>query len=326
MIVSLSLGELFQKGSSVVEVRRITAEEAGQRLDNFLIGFFKKVPKSRVYKAIRKGECRVNSGRINPLYRLKAGDQLRIPPLQQPAALESPPVASDLLFDLDPLIQYEDEGLLVLDKPAGLPVHGGTGLTGGLIHRVQCLRPQKWSIKLIHRLDKETSGCLLLAKKRTALLDWQQYLLSRDLTKTYLLLVAGHWPANRHLVDLPLLKHVVQGGERRVVVDPQGKPSKTIFKPITYFKTATLLSARLLTGRTHQIRVHAAAMGHPVAGDSRYGERAFNQQMRHCGLKRLFLHAESLVLRATPTCPAFSVSAPLPDALAQVVSVLTKSS
>lgn len=310
----------------MVEVRCITAEEAGQRVDNFLISVFKKVPKSRIYKAIRKGECRVNGGRTNPLYRLKIGDQLRIPPLQQPAALENPPMASDLLFDLDALIRYEDPGLLVLDKPAGLPVHGGTGLTGGLIHRVQCLRPQKWPIKLIHRLDKETSGCLLLAKKRSVLLEWQQHLLSRDLTKTYHLLVAGRWPADCHTVDLPLLKDVVQGGERRVVVDPRGKPSRTRFTPVTYFKHATLLSARLLTGRTHQIRVHAAAMGHPIAGDARYGERAFNQQMRHCGLKRLFLHADSLALRSSTTRPAFSVSAPLPDALARVLSVLAKSS
>lgn len=310
----------------MVEVRRITTEEAGQRLDNFLISYFKKVPKSRIYKAIRKGECRVNSGRITPLYRLKAGDQVRLPPLQQSTELSAPPMASDLLFDLDLLIRYEDSGLLVLDKPAGLPVHGGTGLTGGLIHRVQVLRPQKWPIKLIHRLDRETSGCLLLAKKRSALLQWQAHLSSRDLKKTYLLLVSGHWPASRRVVDLPLLKYAAQGGERRVIVDPRGKPSQTVFKPVTYFNNATLLSARLLTGRTHQIRVHAAAMGHPIAGDARYGDTAFNREMRTYGLTRLFLHAESLALSPTATQLAWAVDAPLPDALTHVLSLLTEKS
>jgi 23S rRNA pseudouridine955/2504/2580 synthase len=272
----------------------ISADSAGQRIDNFLVKTMKGVPKSRLYRGLRKGEFRVNGGRVSADYRLCAEDKVRIPPIRV-SEVQSPGVPpARLLAMLESRIIYEDRGLLVLNKPSGFAVHGGTGVSWGLIEMLRHLRPQKWPLELVHRLDRETSGCLLIAKKRAVLLEWHASLAQRKVKKMYTLLVKGVWQGERRQVEWPLNKNVLRSGERMVVVDNEGKSAITHFMPLQRFKAATLLSARLITGRTHQIRVHASTEGHPIAGDGKYGDPSFNQQMKQQGLKRLFLHCHQL--------------------------------
>lgn len=268
-------------------------DQAGQRVDNFLIKHMKGLPKSRLYRAFRTGEVRVNHSRVKPSYRLQLGDQVRIPPLRL-STREKPDVPHHWSQELTMRILYEDHELMVIDKPAGIPVHGGTGLAGGIIDVLREKYPNQKFIELIHRLDKETSGCLLIAKKRSSLLYWQQLLEKRHAVKQYLTLVRGNWGLGNYCVNAPLQKNILRSGERMVVVSDQGKVAATRFRPLRFFKNATLMEAQPLTGRTHQIRVHAAFMGHPIAGDQKYGDRLFNQEMRKLGLERLFLHAGSI--------------------------------
>ncbi len=285
-----------------VEFLVVDEERVGQRIDNFLVGYFKKVPSTRVYKAIRKGEIRVNKGRVKPDYRLNQGDKIRLPPLYQPLEAPKPTVAKKLLSELELRVIYEDSQLLVVNKPSGIPVHGGTGIHLGLIEALRQMRPKQRFLELVHRLDRETSGCLLVAKKRQVLVALHRVFTNRWVKKQYFALVAGEWQGKERRVDMALKKNVLKSGERVVTVDHTGKPAVTIFKPLRRFRGATLVEALPLSGRTHQIRVHAAYLGHPIAGDLKYGDKIFNRAMSSHDLQRLFLHAAglSLVLNNQP--------------------------
>ncbi len=279
---------------SNVKYHKITPSEAGQRIDNYLIRIMKGVPKSRIYKALRKGEVRVNKGRINAQYRLCEGDELRLPPIRQ--AEEKLPFqpTEQLSRFLQGEVIWQNTGLMIVNKPSGMPVHGGSQVSAGLIEMLRGIYPKLADLELVHRLDRDTSGCILLAKKRSALRAMHEQWRAGRVKKRYLAFVKGRWPAKQHSIDLPLQKNVLESGERRVRVDQNGKPSKTAIRVIRYCQHGTLLEANPVTGRTHQIRVHLTAIGHPIAGDEKYGDKAFNQLMRQRGLKRLLLHSASL--------------------------------
>ena len=284
----------------MAEVVTIQPEQAGQRIDNFIFKHLKGVPKVRVYRAIRNGEVRVNGGRIKPEYRLAANDQVRIPPLSSERPLKPVAPRQEVKNAILERIIYEDSGLMVIDKPSGLAVHGGSGLQGGVIDLLRIIRPELKFLELIHRLDRETSGCLLLAKKRRTLLMWHQHLTERRARKQYIALVKGRWEGKALRVEAPLRKNILSSGERIVKVSEDGKPAVTLFKPLKIFKNMSLIEAAPLTGRTHQIRVHLQHIGYPIAADSKYGDEYFNQQVRSAGLKRLFLHAASISCPADP--------------------------
>lgn len=276
----------------------IEASYAGQRIDNFLLTRLKGVPKTLIYRILRKGEVRVNKGRIKPEYRLCAGDVLRIPPVRVSEPNAPAQIAQGLLARLEAAIVYEDNSLLVVNKPAGIAVHGGSGLNFGIIEAFRQLRPQCSELELIHRLDRDTSGLLMLAKKRSQLRHLHEALRSGTIDKGYLALVSGRWPASRKRVDAPLMRSNLRSGERMVEVNQAGKDSLTEFKVIRRFADfATLVQANPITGRTHQIRVHALYAGHPIAGDSKYGDEEFSKVIRELGGKRLFLHAHFLKLK-----------------------------
>jgi 23S rRNA pseudouridine955/2504/2580 synthase len=277
-------------------VRRllIDAGDAGQRLDNYLCRILKGVPKSRIYRIVRKGEVRVNKGRVEVSYKLQAGDELRIPPVRVAEEGERPAAATSLLQRLEAAILFEDERLLVLDKPSGLAVHGGSGVSLGVIEALRQLRPRERRLELVHRLDRDTSGCLLIAKRASALRELHELLRENRIDKRYLALVAGRLERDRIQVTAPLLKNTLKSGERMVRVDPEGKAAETHFRVRARYAEATLVEARLLTGRTHQVRVHLAHLGTPILGDDKYGRDEANKQARQQGLRRLFLHAESL--------------------------------
>lgn len=299
----------------------INPDQAGQRIDNFLLGYLKGVPKSRIYKILRKGEVRVNRGRIRPGYRLQSGDTLRLPPVRVSESRQAS-VPAQAERTLQNRILYEDERLLVLDKPAGLAVHGGSGLKFGVIEAMRALRPDAPYLELVHRLDRETSGCLMIAKKRSELRTLHRLLRDNGMTKRYLLLAQGDCTAGPRRVDAALLKNQLRSGERIVRVDPQGKAAVTHFKLLETLTTASYLEAELETGRTHQIRVHAASSGHPIAGDERYGNEDFNATMRRLGLKRLFLHAHYLAFHDPERNRSIEVSAPLAADLSQLMDKL----
>jgi 23S rRNA pseudouridine955/2504/2580 synthase len=268
----------------------VTAEEAGQRLDNYLMSRLKGAPRSLVYRIVRGGEVRVNSSRVRPDRRLEAGDKVRVPPVR---IEERPPgvAPKGLLAELESRILHEDDALLVIDKPSGLAVHGGSGVHAGLIEALRQMRPHCKSLELVHRLDRETSGCVMIAKKRSMLRHLHEALREGGVSKTYLALAQGRWPKRLQRVDAALEKNVVSSGERVVRAEAGGKASETRFRVLRSFRDATLVEAMPVTGRTHQIRVHAQVAGHPLAGDEKYGDRDFNRQMRAAGLRRLFLHA-----------------------------------
>lgn len=269
----------------------IDESHAGQRIDNFLLSQLKGVPHSRIYKALRKGEVRVNKGRVQAPYRLQIGDSVRLPPLR--VSLREAVKPSKSLMDLlAKAILFENDDLIVINKPAGLAVHAGSDVQCGLIEAFRCIRPDLKNSSLVHRLDRDTSGCLLLAKNRETLLALQALQKTHHIQKNYLLLVKGHWSLGKKRVKLALAKNKLKSGERMVVADDDGKPAETIFEPIHFFDETTMLRATLITGRTHQIRVHAAQLGFPIVGDTKYGDREWNKKMR---AKHLFLHAEKLV-------------------------------
>jgi 23S rRNA pseudouridine955/2504/2580 synthase len=308
-------------GAPAVRHEDVEAEAAGQRLDNYLLGQLKGVPRSHVYRLIRSGQVRVNSGRTSPGYRLQAGDRVRVPPVGvRPAAQ---PVATPERLDwLAARVLYEDTRVLVLDKPAGLAVHGGSGISLGCIEALRLLRPASKDLELAHRLDRGTSGCLLLAKRRSTLRVLHELLREGRVDKRYLALVKGRWPDGEREVDAPLVTRRV-GGEARVKVDPSGKAARSTFRVVErYGKTASLLNVAIDTGRTHQIRVHAAHSGHPVAGDERYGDKDFNEYLKSFGLTRMFLHAHSLSFDWPDGGEPFSASAPLPEELKAVLTAL----
>jgi 23S rRNA pseudouridine955/2504/2580 synthase len=310
-----------KQNSSVRQVV-IDGENAGQRIDNFLLGCLKGVPKSHVYRILRKGEVRVNKGRIRANYRLQAGDTVRIPPLRVATREEKPRPGSRLLEQLERAILYEDKRLLVLNKPSGVAVHGGSGLNYGVIEALRLLRPEERRLELVHRLDRDTSGCLLVAKRRSALRTLHELLRQNSVDKRYIALVSGRWQKDRINVEAPLQKNQLQGGERIVTVSQEGKPAKTLFRVRERFAQATLVEARLVTGRTHQIRVHLAHLGTPILGDEKYGDREANRQMHGRGLKRLFLHAESIGIRWPEEQGELRIEAPLEQALKRLLDEL----
>ncbi len=280
------------------KVRQVVVEAgyAGQRIDNFLLSLLKGVPRSYVYRILRRGEVRLNKGRVAASQRLQEGDVIRVPPVRV-AERETPPdPGTRVLARLDQAILYEDKRLLVLNKPSGIAVHGGSGVQHGVIEALRVLRPEERQLELVHRLDRDTSGCLLIAKRRSALRTLHELLRGDGVEKRYLALVAGRWEQERETVKAPLLKNTLKSGERMVRVDREGKPATTRFRVLERFTDATLLEAQLLTGRTHQIRVHLAHLGTPVLGDEKYGDADANRRFRELGLRRLFLHAESLVI------------------------------
>jgi 23S rRNA pseudouridine955/2504/2580 synthase len=308
--------KLEQTGVELVE---ISADLAGQRVDNFLLNRLKGAPRSLIYRIVRRGEVRVNKGRIRPEYRLKAGDTLRIPPVKLAPRSTPPRPAAQVLRQLEAAIMYEDDRLLILNKPSGLAVHGGSGLSYGVIEGLRALRPTAPYLELVHRLDRETSGCLLIAKKRSALRRLHELLRSNRMDKRYLALLKGRWRGGSRQVTAPLLKNVLRSGERMVRVDPAGKSASSVFRPLAVSKTASLMEVKLETGRTHQVRVHAASLDQPIAGDDKYGDADFNRQLREVGLKRLFLHARALRFQLTEGEPAIEVIAPLDDELKLVL-------
>jgi 23S rRNA pseudouridine955/2504/2580 synthase len=300
----------------------VDAEHAGQRIDNFLITRLKGVPKSHVYRILRTGEVRRNGGRVKAQERLEAGDVVRLPPVRV-AERDTTELPLKLLRSrIEPRILYEDDDLLVLNKPSGMAVHGGSGLSYGVIEALRELRPHSRALELVHRLDRDTSGCLLIAKKRSALKALHEQFRDDDVNKRYVALLAGQWAQSRWRVDAPLKKNVLQSGERMVRVARDGKAAVTEFRRLTRYAEATLVEARPITGRTHQIRVHALHMGHPVAGDERYGDETSNRRLRQLGLKRLFLHARETTFRHPRTAEPLRVEAPLDDELARLLTGL----
>lgn len=299
----------MQKTTSQVRMITIDDSHAGQRIDNFLISFLKGVPKSRIYRAIREGEVRVNKKRVKPDYRLALDDIVRIPPIRvaETTQLNQPPQWQQRL--LSESFLYEDEGLIILNKPVGMAVHGGSGVNFGVIETLRKIRPQAKFLELVHRLDRDTSGCLMIAKKRSTLVELQELLRNHQIEKVYLTLVRGHWHGGKREIRLPLLKNQMQSGERMVHVSDKGKMAVSWFESVKQFRDTTLLKVTLQTGRTHQIRVHAAHLHHPIVGDEKYGDKKFNQQMRNQGLKRLFLHAASLTFHLPSSGQVIAVCA-----------------
>ena len=314
-------GELA--GARIVE---IGPAHEGQRIDNFLLRELKDVPKSRVYRILRKGEVRINGGRVKPEYRLQAGDALRLPPLRRvPGSADAGATAGSAAGVgrlLEARILFEDQRLLVLDKPAGMAVHGGSGVSHGVIEALRAARGDRAELELVHRLDKDTSGCLMLAKRRSLLRELHASLRAGEVEKRYLTLLAGDWQRGKAVIDAPLVTDERRGGERTARVDAGGRRAVSEFHPVQSLRGATLMEVTLATGRTHQIRVHAAHAGHPVAGDRRYGDAGFNARMRELGLRRMFLHAHSLAFDYPGSGVPFHVSAPLDDALRRVLDAL----
>lgn len=269
----------------------VEAEFAGQRIDNFLFTRLKGVPKSHIYRILRTGEVRRNGGRVKAEDRLEAGDILRIPPIRC-SSPDTTSIPGDALRErLEPRILLEDDHILVLDKPCGMAVHGGSGLSYGVIEGLRAMRPEARFLELAHRLDRDTSGCLLIAKKRSALASLHSQFRDDQIRKVYWALLSGEWARKHWRVDAPLEKNTLKSGERVVRVARDGKEAITDFRRLSRHAGATLVEARPVTGRTHQIRVHAQVLGHPIAGDERYGDERLNRDFRQMGLKRLFLHA-----------------------------------
>ncbi len=311
--------------STTPKVRFIDVDETGegQRIDNFLLRHLKGVPRTRVYKLLRRGEVRVNKGRAKPSQRLHLGDRVRIPPVRMASmeGVEAP--GRGVMEKIERSVIYEDDLLLVLNKPSGVAVHGGSGLSYGVIEALRASRPEQKGLELVHRLDRDTSGCLMVAKRRSALRELQELQRKGGIQKRYWALLAGSWRRGSETVEAPLRKNILSGGERVVRVDPQGKPARTRFKRLRRFVDSTLVQAKLDTGRTHQIRVHAAYLGTPILGDSKYGDPVANQHYRSLGLKRLFLHAKSLEFHWS-TGKKFSIDAPLPEELDMLLERLTR--
>ncbi len=298
----------------------IDDDMAGQRIDNFLRNQLKTIPKSVIYRILRKGEVRVNKKRIKAEYKLAAGDVIRIPPVTIDADMlptQAPSVKLNRVAELESCIVYEDDHLLVLNKPSGTAVHGGSGLKFGAIEALRALRPQARFLELVHRIDRDTSGLLLVAKKRSALRHLQAQFREKTIQKYYFALVMGHWPKDGKRVNAPLLKNEVNSIVR---VNPTGKPSETRFKILEQFEQATLIQASPITGRTHQIRVHTQYMGHPIAWDDRYGDRRFDAYVSQFSIERLFLHAANIQFVHPATEKKMELSAPLGAELEQALA------
>jgi 23S rRNA pseudouridine955/2504/2580 synthase len=303
---------------SAVRLVEITAAQVDQRLDNFLLKQLSKMPRNRIYRIIRKGEVRVNKKRSKPDYKLQIGDQVRIPPVRLESDLEEkskPP--KHLLASLEQAIIFENNHILVINKPAGLAVHAGSGVDYGVIDAMRLLRPAD-DIELVHRLDRDTSGCLLLAMHRQALLAMQVILQDKSIGKKYNAAVKGSWPRDLTEISHALKKIHLSNGERRMRVDAAGKQALSRIKLLHGVELFSLIQVELVTGRTHQIRVHCQAEGHPIAGDDKYGDTEFNRAMRKLGIRRLMLHASSLELPSGKYTPEIVINAPLPSEFEQL--------
>ncbi|HSM30865.1 MAG TPA: RluA family pseudouridine synthase [Woeseiaceae bacterium] len=302
-------------------VRKVTidAERAGQRIDNFLRNELPGVPKGRVYRLLRRGEVRVNGGRVRAEYRLAEGDEVRIPPARVREG--GPPPPSRLAADMLDRVIYEDKRLLVINKPTGAAVHGGSGVSHGVIELLRHARPDLRELALVHRLDRETSGCLVLAKRRSALRELHQRFRDNQVEKNYLALVVGDWQYGEQVIDAPLFVQNRKGGERHVIVSDAGKPARTRVSLSRTYGVYSLLQCAPETGRTHQIRVHLAHAGHPIAGDERYGDEEVNRRLQALGLPRLFLHAQSIAF-PDEHGNELHFTAPLPDDLDRFLATL----
>jgi 23S rRNA pseudouridine955/2504/2580 synthase len=305
------MNDLSKARATLLEVGEESAE---QRIDNFLLRRLKGVPKSHVYRVLRSGEVRVNSGRVKPDYRLRPGDRVRVPPVRiaSPQQKQAP-------RPLDLPVVYEDDALLVIDKPSGVAVHGGSGVSYGVIESLRAERPRAKLLELAHRLDRDTSGLLIVAKKRSALVALHRMLREGEVEKVYVALVQGRWMGGPRELRERLHKFVTAGGERRVAVHEGGQAAATRVKPIAATAECSLLELRLLTGRTHQIRVHLAHAGHPVVGDDKYGDFELNREMAKRGLRRLQLHARRLAFAHPATGAALALAAQLPQDMRQFV-------
>ena len=301
----------------------VSAEESGQRIDNFLIAQLRGVPKSLVYRIVRKGEVRANKKRIKPDYKLKEGDLIRIPPVKVSERPDLPSANLEQVAALEHAILYEDDALMLINKPSGVAVHGGSGLQFGLIEGLRALRPKEKSLELVHRIDRDTSGLLLVAKKRSVLRSLHEQLRNKEMNKQYLALVRGQWQKRVRSVEAPLKKNTLKSGERIVRVDAEGKASLTRFRIQQRYKEGTLVEASPVTGRTHQIRVHALHAGHPIAKDPKYVDADFDNTMSGLGLNRLFLHAWQLRFLHPVTGKEVAFEAPLDENLQQTLKQLT---
>ncbi|MGL5039382.1 MAG: 23S rRNA pseudouridine(955/2504/2580) synthase RluC [Aeromonas sp.] len=307
-----------------VQLLTIEAEHEGQRIDNFLKTQLKGVPKSLIYRILRKGEVRVNKKRIKPEYKLCANDVVRVPPVRVAEKNELPSANLGVIQRLESQILFEDDAMIVLNKPSGMAVHGGSGLSFGVIEGLRALRPDARFLELVHRLDRDTSGVLLVAKKRSALRSLHEQLRVKTMRKQYLALVRGAWQSHVKVVNAPLRKNDLQSGERVVRVSADGKPSETRFRIARQFADSTLIECSPITGRTHQIRVHTLHAGHPIACDDKYGDAAFDDNMRKLGLKRLFLHAWKLSFTHPVDSREMQVEAPLAPELDTFLNKLTR--
>ncbi len=324
MLYNRAMTTTPQQVATKVQFVTIDDNHAGQRIDNYLVTLLKGVPKSRVYRILRKGEVRVNKKRIKPVYKLQEGDIVRVPPVTMSEEKPLPNPKLDKIASLESHIIFEDDYLIVINKPSGIAVHGGSGLKFGLIEGLRALRPDARYLELVHRLDRDTSGCMLVAKKRSTLRALHQQLREKTIEKNYLALVLGQWEKTDKAVHAPLLKNTLQSGERLVRVDPEGKESHTKFKIVQRFEDCTLVQASPVTGRTHQIRVHTLYAGHPIACDDKYGDDTFDKQMRKLGLNRLFLHSASLKFFHPNTETDMRFEAPMDKSLKQTIESLRK--
>ncbi len=312
---------MLKQATKQAQLLSISEDQSGQRIDNFLMTLLKGVPRSRIYRLLRKGEVRVNKGRIKPEYRLQESDVVRVPPIRIAERTQNLPGRSlrELLVDN---VIFEDKTCLVINKPSGIAVHGGSGINLGIIEALRAMHPDEQRLELVHRLDRDTSGCLLVARNRASLRALQDQMRERAVDKRYLALVKGRWPKNLHQVNAPLRKNTLSSGERVVRPDKEGKQALTRFKVIRQFKTATLVEAKLETGRTHQIRVHCQLVGYPLAGDLKYGDESYDKSLKNFGLNRLFLHASELKFSLPRTGEVIKVEAPLPRDLKLVLEDL----
>ena len=308
-----------------VRLVTIDADDVGQRVDNYLVRELKGVPKTRVYRIIRKGEVRINKKRVTSSYRLESGDILRIPPVRVAEKSDKVKPGAVLTEKLESSIIYEDDKLIIINKPSGIAVHGGSGIHYGVIEAMRKIRPDARSLELVHRLDRDTSGCLMIAKRRSMLRYLHARFQEDKVSKIYNALVIGRWPSRKQLVNAPLLKNILRSGERVVKVDPEGKHSRTRYQVLERFNhagnSATLVEAGPVTGRTHQIRVHCSHAGHAILGDDKYGTDKDNRLYRNFGLERLFLHAARLKLTLPDGTP-LTVDAPLSSELQDVLRTL----
>lgn len=309
---------------SNVEHVNVSREYENQRIDNYLINKLKGLPKTRIYRLLRKGEVRVNKKRVQPTYRLKAGDIVRLPPVYLDEKAKFVPPSSQTRQLLSDRILYEDEDVLIINKPSGISVHAGSTVRVGVIEAMRHLYPELPHLELAHRLDSETSGCLVLAKKRRVLRELHTLLREGKVTKLYWALTKGTWKPGELRVDLPLHKDYQDGGKHVVEVNQSGKSALTVFNPIKVFHGASLVEVKLYTGRTHQIRVHASYYHHPIAQDDRYGDSEFNKTAKKLGLKRMFLHARSIEFTLPTGNRHIKVIAPLDPELEDAIQAFER--